>query len=117
MDEILIENLEVRCIIGTLPRERTRKQAIRIDLAVACDAGKAARRDRLGDALDYRRIAQDVRDFAGSSRFFLIETLADRIAGLVIKRFRVSQATVTLRKPAALRPLAACVGVTLTRRK
>ena len=86
-NKIFIEGLKISCIIGTLPRERTRKQKIVIDLEFPASIKRAARRDNLKDALNYKRIAEYVTGFVSKSRFYLIETLAERLASLLLKEF------------------------------
>ena len=85
--KIFIRNLEVRCRIGTLPRERTRKQKVVIDLEFTAPVRRAAKTDDLRKALNYQAIADCVTEFVSASRFFLIETLADRLASLLLKNF------------------------------
>ncbi|HOG24088.1 MAG: Dihydroneopterin aldolase [Candidatus Omnitrophica bacterium ADurb.Bin292] len=112
--KIFIRNLEVRCRIGTLPRERTRKQKVVIDLEFPAPVRRAAKTDDLRKALNYQAIADCVTEFVSASRFFLIETLADRLASLLLKKFSLRELSLTVSKPGALKN-ARTVGVTLRR--
>ena len=78
--KIFIEGLEVRCIIGTLPRERKKKQKVLIDLEFPAPIKQAARKDDLRKALDYQKIASTAASFVSQSKFHLLETLAERLS-------------------------------------
>lgn len=113
-DTIAIEGLKVSCIIGTLPRERVKKQRVLIDLTFPADIRKAARRDDLRDAINYKKLTEHVTSFISKSRFFLIETLAERLAKNLLAAFNLRQLTLRVSKPNAL-PTAKNVSVKITR--
>ncbi len=114
-DKIFIQGLSALCIIGTLPRERKRKQKIVIDLGFPVSVRKAAAKDHLGDAVNYKRIAERASAFIASSRFFLIETLAERLAAVLLKEFPISKVSIRISKPEAIRN-AESAGVWIERR-
>lgn len=114
--KIFIRNLEVRCRIGTLPRERTRKQKVMIDLEFPAPVRRPAKTDDLREALNYQAIADCATEFVSASRFFLIETLADRLASLLLKKFPLRKLSLTVSKPGALKN-ARTVGITLRRNR
>jgi len=113
-DKIFIQELEVFCIIGTLPLERKRKQKIVIDLEFSAPVKKASKRDNLKDALNYKRIAEYVTRFLSKSRFFLIETLAECLAQRLLREFKLENILLRVSKPNALRN-ARNVGVEIRR--
>ena len=115
VDKIFIEGLEIRCIIGTLPRERTKKQKIVLDLEFPAQVAKAAKRDDLSDALNYKKIAERATAFIAKSKCFLIETLAERLAKTLLQEFGLKSLTLRISKPAALRD-AKNVGVEIFRK-
>jgi dihydroneopterin aldolase len=115
-DKIFLEDLEIRCIIGTLPRERRRKQKVVIDLEFPAPVREAARRDDLRKAVDYQKIAKRVTEFVSRSRFYLIETLADRLASLLLREFPLKSLLLRVSKPGAIRN-AKNVGVRLERKR
>ena len=115
-DLILIRGLEIRCIIGTFPHERKKKQPIFIDLEIPCDAARPARKDDLREALDYDRLTRRLREFAAGTEFFLIETFADRAASLLIREFKLASIQLTIWKPAAIQDCRK-VGISIFRRK
>ena len=114
-DKIFLENLEVRCRIGIFEWERKIRQRVTIDLEFPADIRKAARRDRIEDTLDYKKIAKETISFVSSSRFFLIETLAGRLAQNLLKKFALREIRIRLSKPGAIRG-AKNVGVEIIRK-
>jgi len=102
-DKILIHGLKIACIIGTLPRERTKKQPVVIDLEFPAPVRKAAKRDNLRDALNYQKIAEYATTFVSRSRFYLIETLAERLAKNLLLEFKLKNILLRVSKRNAIR--------------
>ena len=115
-DFIFLEGLETRCVIGIFDWERKIKQKIRIDLKIPTDVRRAARRDRIKDAMNYKAIAKRILSEVPKSRFYLVETLAEFVARLSLKEFRLREVTVRISKPGAIRG-AKDVGVQITRQR
>ncbi len=113
-DEVRINGLFLRTIIGINDDEREHKQDVRIDLVLSVDTRPAARTDRIEDAVNYRTIAKRVIDLVENSRFFLVERMTEEIARLCLQDPRVSRVKVRVEKPAALR-FSRSVGVTIVR--
>lgn len=113
-DKLFIQGLEVSCIIGTLPRERVRKQKVVIDLEFPASVRQAAAHDDLRNALNYKKIADRVKGYVSTSRFYLIETLAERLAGILLMEFKLKDILLRISKPKALRN-AKNVGVEIRR--
>jgi len=101
-------------MIGVFPEERREKQDVVINVVLECDHRPAARSDRLEDAVDYKALKKKIVALVESSQFYLVETLAERIAAACLANPKVEQATVTVDKPGALR-FARSVGVEITR--
>ncbi len=114
MDRILITDLLVRCIIGVNEDERRERQDVVINLAISADLGKAGRSDRFEDAVDYRGIKKRIVAAVESSRYYLIEALAEAVAGICLEHPAVAEVQVRIDKPSALR-FARSVGVEITR--
>jgi FolB domain-containing protein len=114
MDKMFARDLRVRCVIGTKPEERKRKQTVRIGVEIECDLAPAGRSDRLEDTVNYKRLARDIVALAAGSRFFLIERLAEAVADLCLRDARIRAVTVNIRKPEAL-TLTREVGVEIRR--
>lgn len=100
---IRINDLCLRAIIGTHPRERKNKQDIILNLSICYDASKASKSDRLKDALDYEALADRVSRAVERSRYYLLEKLAAKVLDVVLRTdSRVSGAWIRLDKPHAI---------------
>jgi len=116
MDKICITNLQFDTVIGVYAWEKTVKQTLSLDLELSCDLRKAAARDQLTDALDYTAIANRIIRFATEQHFQLLETLAEKLAQVLLMEFPVSQVKLQLSKRGAI-PQADAVMVSLQRSK
>ena len=114
MDIIYIHELEIETVIGIYDWERKQKQIVSIDLEMATDIRSSAEIDSIERALDYKAIAKRLIDFVEGSEFFLVETLAEQIAHLVLSEFDVPWRKLRLGKPGAGRG-SRDVGVTIER--
>ena len=115
-DKIFIENLVIPCRIGIFDWERRIKQKIALDLEFPADIRKAARRDKIQDTADYKKIAKETIAFVSKSGFFLIETLAERLAQNLLRKFKLKEIRIRLSKPGAIRG-ARNVGVEIIRKR
>ena len=115
-DKIFLEGLAVQCLIGIFDWERKIRQKVVMDLEFPAPIRKAAKRDRIDDAVDYKRIAKLASRFVAQSRFRLIETLAERLAARLLRECDLAEITVRVSKPGAIRG-SKNVGVEITRRQ
>lgn len=113
-DQILINDLFLRTIIGVNDDERTNRQDVLVNLALDVDTRPAARSDDIADAVNYRAIAKQVIELVEDSQYFLVERMADEIARVCLRDPRVMKVRVRVEKPAALR-FARSVGVSIVR--
>jgi dihydroneopterin aldolase len=102
-DCIFLRGLTVDCIIGFVDWERQMRQTVVIDLTLPCDCARAASTDAVGDTIDYKIIAKRVLAWVGGSQFQLVETLAQRLALLLLTEFPLSWVRVSINKPGAIR--------------
>ena len=102
-DKIYLEGLAVKCKIGIFDWERKIKQKIVIDLEISTDIRKAAKNDSIKDTIDYKRIAKHAITFITESEYYLIETLAERLAESILKDFGLKQIRLRVSKPGAIR--------------
>ncbi len=114
MDTVFIRGLRARTVIGVYDWERRVRQELVLDLEMAGDNRRAAASDHVEDALDYAAVSQTVLAYIESSEFQLIETLAERVADLVMRDFEVPWLRLRLAKPGAV-PQAQDVGVLIER--
>lgn len=103
MDKIFLTALSTEAVIGIFDWERGVRQRVEIDLEMSLDLTAAAKSDSIDDTLNYKSVAKRVLAFVEESRFQLVETLAERIAGLVLAEFPVVSVRVTVHKPGAIR--------------
>src|ERR1700722_10859418 len=114
MDKIFIHALKTEAIIGIFDWERQVKQTAIVDIEISADIAKAALSDSIDDTLNYKRVAKRVLAFVEASQFHLVETLAERIAMLILEDFGVAWVRISLSKPGAIRS-SRDVGVQLER--
>lgn len=116
LDKIKINDLSIPCIIGTEPHEREDKQKIIFNLTLFVNLQEAGKTDDLSKTVDYSKLSQEIYEMVTRTNFHLIETLAHRIANMVLKHDHVKKVIVSLKKPSAL-PLANSTEVQIAREK
>jgi dihydroneopterin aldolase len=114
MDIIYLHDLRIDTVIGVFDWERRIRQTVILDLEMAVDIRRAAASDNLADTLNYKAVAKRLLDFVGHSEFQLVETLAERVAELVLKEFTVPWLRLRVNKQGAVRG-ARDVGVIIER--
>ncbi len=102
MDTIFIKALRAETIIGIYEWEKNNKQTVIVDLELATDIRKASETDDIDDTLNYKSITKRLVSYIQSSRFELVETLAEGLARLILQEFAVNELKLTLHKPGAL---------------
>ena len=114
MDKIHIRDLLVRCIVGIYPDERREKQDVIINIVLHADLRKAGESDDIDDTVNYKTIKKEVLAMVQQSEYFLLEKLAEQIAGIALKDSKVQRVDVSIDKPGALR-FARSVAVEISR--
>ena len=114
MDIIYLHDLKIDAVIGIFEWERRVKQTITLDLDMAADIRKAAASDSIADTLDYKAVSKRLIDFVGHSEFHLVETIAERVAEIILAEFNVAWLRVRVNKKGAVRG-AMDVGVIIER--
>ena len=89
MDKIFLNDLKIDTIIGIYDWERETLQTLNFDLEMDWNIRKAADSDDIADTLDYGAIAQTIVSFVEKSRYQLIETLAEDLCGLLLKKYPI----------------------------
>ncbi len=102
-DRIFLRGLAAECIIGFIEWERRVKQTVVVDLELPVDCRRAAATDDVADTVDYKRVAKRVQAYIEASEFKLVETLAHRLALLLLEEFAIEWVRVSLNKPGAIR--------------
>ncbi|MCU0935656.1 MAG: dihydroneopterin aldolase [Gammaproteobacteria bacterium] len=114
MDTVYIRELRIETVIGIYEWERRVRQSVVLDLEMAADIARAAATDNIADALNYKAVAKRVIAFVEASQFQLVETLAERVAEIVLAEFGVPWLRLRVNKEGALRG-ARDVGVVIER--
>jgi dihydroneopterin aldolase len=102
-DRIFLRGLTAECIIGFIDWERRVKQTVVVDLELPVDCRRASISDDVADTVDYKRVAKRVLAFIEASQFKLVETLAHRLALLLLEEFGLEWVRISLNKPGAIR--------------
>jgi dihydroneopterin aldolase len=100
-DRIELRGLRLLGHHGALVGEQDRAQPFEVDLDVESHIEAAARTDDLGDAVDYGALVSATAAVVTEGRFALLESLAEKIATVVLEQRGVIAVAVTVRK---LRP-------------
>lgn len=115
-DHIFLGGLECQCIIGFIEWERRVPQTVVIDLQLPCDCARAAQSDSVADTVDYKSVAKRVLAYVGASQFHLLETLAQKLADLLLEEFALAWIRIRIHKPGAIRH-SQDVGVAIERQR
>jgi dihydroneopterin aldolase len=116
MDTVFIQQLAVKTTIGVYDWEKKIKQQLLIDIQMSSDITGAASSDNIDDTIDYAVVASTITCFIEQNSFELIETVAEKVAAIILNDFAVTQVSLTLQKPGAVQN-AQSVGVNITRQK
>lgn len=116
LDIIFLRDLRIDTVIGIYGWERQVTQTLVFDLEMGTDIRRAAASDRIEDTLNYKAVAKRVIGFVQDSQFELVETLAERVAQLILDEFEVPWLRLTLNKQGAVRG-ARDVGLIIERRR
>jgi len=103
MDIVYLNDLRIDTIIGIYDWERRTRQTVILDIEMGTDIKRAAETDSIENTLDYKAVAKRLFAYVGESEFNLVETLAERIATLLLEEFRVPWCRVRLNKKGAVR--------------
>ncbi|MDD1650711.1 MAG: dihydroneopterin aldolase [Methylococcaceae bacterium] len=102
MDIIFLRGLQLETVIGIYDWERKIRQTVIIDLEMATDIRSAAATDDISHTLDYKAVSKRIIAFVEESEFFLVETLAEKITGILLDEFSVPWVRLTLNKKGAI---------------
>jgi len=116
MDVIILRDLRVEALIGIHKRERHVTQTVSIDLDIGLPGTTVFKSDKVADTIDYEQVALKIRALAASGHFRLVETLAERIARLLLDDFGAPWAKISVAKIGILAN-AKFVGVTIERKR
>jgi FolB domain-containing protein len=117
-DRIMIEGMRFQGTHGVDEHEQQHPQAFDVDVELAVNLQPAGLSDDLTQTVDYSRVFDTCRQIVESTRFNLIEALAEAIAHELLAEHRVDEVTVRIRKPdVQLGGTFRAVGVEIRRRR
>ena len=114
MDCIQIRDLRIDVLIGIHKRERHVAQTVSIDLDIGIPGETVFASDRVSDTIDYEQVSIRIKALGAAGHYKLVETLADRIAKLLMEDFKAPWVKVSASKIGIL-PNAKFVGVSIER--
>jgi dihydroneopterin aldolase len=118
IDQITLTGLTVVGHHGVYDHERRDGQEFVVDLVLDLDTTPAAASDDVADTVHYGELAEQVAAVVAGEPVNLLETLAARIAGVVLEHPLVYAVQVSVHKPQAPIPVAfGDVAVTIRRER
>lgn len=114
MDKLFIRQLSVSTIVGVCPRERQTPQTLLLDVEYQINAQDVAISDDLKKTIDYGAVCDSIQSFLPKHQFYLLETLADRLAKFLLKQWGMQWIRLVVIKPGVL-PNTQGVGIEVER--
>ncbi len=96
-DTLTIADVELWTRIGVLKEERETEQRLLVTVEISLDAKHAATSDDVKKSINYIDVAQHIKELATTERK-TIERLAENIAQMILKKYKPSEVTVTVKK-------------------
>ena len=112
MDQLDITGLKISTKIGVHAWEQQILQTLLIDISIIQDLSDC--QESLANTIDYDQLCQRITHDLESNAYALIETVANRVAQFIKEHFSVTQLTVRVSKPNAVKN-ASNVSVTVVR--
>ena len=100
-DRITLTGLRASAFHGVLAHERANGQLFLIDVVVHLSLREAGASDELTETIDYGELASRIVAAVETDPVDLIETVAERVAALVLEYPRATMTEVTVHKPSA----------------
>ena len=118
-DRIIVSRIAVAAHHGVLPEEKRLVQRFFVSLDCRLDLRQAGRSDDLADSVNYGDLIALALKVATERRFYLIEALAETIAGQALAAFPVvDEIVVRIDKPGApVQAITDGIAVEITRRR
>ena len=98
MDKICLKGLRFYACHGVYAEEKKRKQLFTVHIEIDLDTRAASSTDCLDNSVDYGRIYMLVKQVMEENCFNLLETLAERIAALLLEAELVQNVRVEVEK-------------------
>ena len=98
-DRIMLEGMVFMGRHGVRPEEQLEPQPFEVDVELMLNLQPAGIDDDLAKTVDYARVFDTCRQIVESTRYDLVEALAEAIAHEVLADFAIAEVTVRVRKP------------------
>lgn len=105
-----LNGIDVDCIIGERPDERTHPQRLRVDVVLTI-GDRASETDELSDTVDYAALTEGIRAALVVAKCRMIERAAKVVCDLCLKDAKVSAANVRVVKSGAIPHLESAAAV------
>jgi len=111
---VFVRDLLLECVIGIYDHEKAAPQRVRLNLDLAVQESDTALDDNYDNVVCYAQIVEKARDLVAKEHVNLVETLAERLAGICLEDPRVRTCRVRVEKLDVF-PDAQSVGVEIER--
>ena len=101
MDVIRLKNMVFYGYHGVSEFEKSLGGKFEIDVDLYKNLKKAGQSDNLKETLNYEKIYKTVQNCTKRNKYYLIETLAERIADSILRKYKTDKVIVRVRKPHA----------------
>jgi FolB domain-containing protein len=101
VDQVVVQHLEFQSHLGVTEEERHTAQPVGVDLELEYSPHvlpRVAASDDLSGGIDYSRVAERIVQVGRASDCRLLETLAERLSGVLFEEFSISRARLWVRK-------------------
>ena len=105
-----LNGIDVDCIIGERPDERTRTQRLRVDVVLTI-VDAVTETDELSDTVDYAALTESIRAALVAAKCRMIERAARVVCDLCLADAKVSEANVRVTKSGAIEHLESAAAV------
>ena len=116
MDIIFLREIRLDARVGIYKREKTITQTVELDLEMALPDDRVFKSGKVADTIDYAVVVERIRTVLLEQHYGLVETLAERVAQIILDEFRAPWVRVSIAKVGAQRNVRR-VGVVIERSK
>ncbi|MGJ3257986.1 MAG: dihydroneopterin aldolase [Rhodospirillales bacterium] len=95
---VFVRDLILKALIGVHAHEQDQPQRVRVNLDLAVREGEGGLDDDLANVVCYEQLVAGVRGIFDEGHVGLVETIAERIAGMCLTDVRVRSARVRVEK-------------------
>ena len=99
LDIVYIKNLKGKTIIGICDNELFEPQEIMLDISMGIPNIKACNSDKISHTIDYDQVRNYVLQFMVNHRYKLLESFAEEVANLILKKFGAHWVKIDVSKP------------------